>query len=511
MPRGGNLFRNWRWCPTAVAMLGIGGCAVGPTFHRPPLAVPASYRPAGEHVRGEQPAPMSDRQHAAAARGEHGSWWRLLRSPQLNGLVRQALADNHDVAAAQAALSRARELVTVGAAARYPQIGLNAATGRQKYGAEFLGPDVFPPFSFVGAGVGVDYLLDYLGRTRRTIQESRALEQYQRSELEATRLALTGEVVAQFVTAATAREQIRAVRDLLAQDRRNVALVSGAVAAGSEPRLDVLTAQTELAGDETLLPPLYQKLTTARHALAVLLGQAPASWHSPDPALSELTLPRQVPVSLPSRLLQRRPDIRAAEAQLRAATAAVGIATANLYPQITLSGSLSQEALRPQHLFDASSLAWSLIGGLTAPLFEGGKLQAQRRAALDVLHERADLYQQVVIAAFGQVADALDGLRHDAELRAAQARALELSRHRLMLERESYRAGNSGLLPVLDAQRQRARAELGLLGAEERQYLDTIRLLLAAGGRVGPPERSAAVPIAVKSPKESARRPSPGL
>ena len=243
----------------------------------------------------------------------------------------------------------------------------------------------------------------------------------------------------------------------------------------------------------------------------MLLGQAPASWHSPEPVLTELTLPQQVPVSLPSRLLRRRPDIRAAEAQLHAASAAVGIATANLYPQITLSGSLSQEALRPQHLFDASSLAWSLIGGLTAPLFEGGKLQAQRRAALDVLHERADLYQQVVIVAFGQVADALDGLRHDAELRAAQARALELSRRRLTLERESYRAGNSGLLPVLDAQRQRARAELGLLGAEERQYLDTIRLLLAAGGRVGPPDSAVAVPRALKPPKASGRRLSPGL
>ena len=481
---------RWRRCTIGLTALALGGCAVGPTFHRSPLAPQGHYRPPDERVRGEHAAPARYRQHVMPGGGPSGPWWRLFQSPQLDALVRQALADNRDVAAAQAALARSRELVTVGGAARYPQIGFNAGTGREKYGAEFLGPNAFAPFSYVAAGVSVAYQLDYLGRTRRTLEESRALVQYQRSELAATRLVLTGEVASQAVTIATTRAEIRAVRGLLREDRANVKLVRGAVAAGSEPRLDVLTAQTQLASDETLLPPLYQRLTTARHALAVLLGRTPASWRAPDLALKELTLPAGVPVSVPSQLLKRRPDILAAEAQLRAATAALGVATANLYPQINLSGTLSQEALRPAHLFDASSLAWSLIAGVTAPLFDGGTLHAERRAALDVLHERADLYQQVVVSAFGQVADALDALRHDAELRAAQARALELSRHRLTLERASYRAGNSGLLPVLDAQRQRERAQLGLLGATQRQYLDTIRLLLAAGGRVGPAARA---------------------
>ncbi len=485
---------RWRPCAAGLATLALTGCAVGPTFHRPPVALGAHYRPPGELVRGEHPPRAPYRQRVTLGTGPAGRWWRLFRSPQLDALVRQALADNHDVAAARAALARAHELVTVGGAARFPQIGLNAGVGREKYGAEFLGPNAFAPFSYVAAGVSVDYLLDYIGKTRRTLQEARSFEQYQRSEFAATRLVLTGEVVSQVVIVATTRAQIRAVRGLLAQDRANLALVRGAVAAGSEPRLDVLTAQTQLASDETRLPPLYQQLTTAEHALAVLLGRAPASWREPELTLGQMTLPSRVPVSLPSQLLKRRPDIQAAEAQLRAATAAVGVATANLYPQIMLSGTLSQEALRPQHLFDASSLAWSLIGGLTAPLFEGGRLHAERRAALDVLHERADLYQQVVVSAFGQVADALDALRHDAELRAAQARALELSRRRLALERASYRAGSSGLLPVLDAQRQRERAELGLLGAEQHQYLDTIRLLLAAGGRVSAAGR--AVPVA---------------
>lgn len=509
MRRAAGVIRKWRWCMAAPAALALAGCVVGPAFHRPTVPAQAHYRPPVERMHGERAVPARYRQRVTLGVGPSGPWWRLFHSPQLDALVRRALADNYDVAAAQAALARTRELVTVAGASRYPQIGLNAGTGRQKYGAEFLGPHAFAPFSYVAGGISVDYLLDYIGQTRRTIEEVRALEQYQRSKLEATRLTLTGEVAAQVVNIATARAKLRAVRGLLAEDRANVALVRGAVAAGSEPPLDVLTAQTQLASDQTLLPPLHQQLTTARHALSVLLGRAPASWRAPDPTLNQLTLPARVPISVPSGLLERRPDILAAAAELHAASAAVGVATAHLYPRIVLSGSLSQEALRPAHLFDASSLAWSLIAGLTAPLFEGGKLHAERRAALDVLHERADLYQQVVIDAFGQVADALEALRHDAQMRAAQARALELSRRRLKLERDSYRAGNSGLLPVLDAQRQRERAELGLIGAEQRQYLDTIRLLLAAGGRLKPAEPARSARPMLTPPTASAPRPSP--
>ena len=506
MARAAKYVRLGRCLLIAAAAAGLGGCAVGPAFHRPTVPAGEHYRPRGEQVRGEHAAVGAYREHAALGAGASGPWWQLFRSPQLDALVRTALADNHDVAAAQAALQQSREGVTVGAAGRSAHISFNAGAGRQKYGAEFLGPDAFAPFSYIAGGVSVAYQLDYLGEVRRSVEEARAAEQYQRSELAATRLMLSGQVVAEALDIATAHAEIRAVRNLLREDRVNLKLVRASVAAGSVPRLDVLTAQTQLASDATLLPPLYQRLSVARHALAVLLGRTPAAWRRPDLELSEIRLPSQVPVALPSRLLKRRPDILAAEAQLRAATAAVGIATAKLYPQITLSATLSEEALRPQHLFDASSLAWSLISGLTAPLYEGGKLHAERRAALDALHERAELYQQVVISAFGQVADALDALRHDAQLRAAEHRALALSRRRVHLERASYQAGNSGLLPVLDAQRQRERAQLGLLAAEHRQYLDTITLMLAAGGRVTAAGSDAAVTV----PRGSDRRTSPG-
>jgi NodT family efflux transporter outer membrane factor (OMF) lipoprotein len=331
-------------------------------------------------------------------------------------------------------------------------------------------------------GASVRYVLDYDGAIARSIEEQKAIEQYQRSELNAAQLTLTGDVASEVVIIAATRGEIRAAAELLSEDRNNLSLVQTAFANGSVTKLDVLTAQSQLASDQALLPPLYQQLAIARHALAVLLGHTPSEWSQPDLELTDLRLPRQLPVSVPSQLVRRRPDILAAEAQLHAATAAVGVATANLYPQIALTATLGQQALRPEKLFNASSSAWSLIAGLTQPLFDGGTLRAQRRAALDALQASAARYQQVVLDSFGQVADLLDALDHDAQLVAAQAAARDTSDAGLQLARESYQAGNSGVLQVLDAQRLRQRAQLGLLEAQSRQYLDTIQLLLAVGG-----------------------------
>lgn len=474
-----------RACTGAALAVLLGGCTVGPALRRPSVPPLPRYRSSAElpaATRGEPQRAARFHQQVVLGAPQEAPWWTLFHSPELDALMRRALADNHQLAAAQSAVAQARELLAVGASGRYPLLSANASSGRQKYGANFLGPNAFPAFSYVGFGLGVSYRLDYLGVVSRTIEERRALLQYQRSEARATGLILTGEVASQAVEIAATRAEIHAVRGLLAEDRTNLRLVSSALAAGSVPRLDTITARGQLASDQTLLPPLYQRLAVARHALAVLLGAAPAAWSEPDFQLADLTLPGRIPVSVPSELVHRRPDILAAQAQLHAATAAVGIATANLYPRIDLTGSLTEAALRPSELFGPGSLAWSLIGGVTEPLFDGGRLRAQRRAALDVLDLRAQAYQQVVLVAFRQVADALDALRYDGDLVAAQTRARALSRSRLRLEQRSYGAGNSGLLPVLDAQRQLERAELGLVRAERRQYLDTIRLLLASGG-----------------------------
>lgn len=483
-----------RAAPVASALIAaavLGGCTAGPDFHRPPAPDTTAYRPAGESSPVNTAAATAQRRAPAASPYAQRillgtpaapQWWTLFDSPQLDDLMRRAIADNRDLAAAKATLAQARELVAAQTGQLYPQVGLQAGTGRQKYGAEFLGTFAVAPFTYEAVGASVHYLLDYDGLIARSIEEQKALEQYQRSELQAARLTLTGDVASEAVIIAATREQIRAAAELLCEDRNNLSLVRTAFANGSVSKLDVLTAQSQLAGDQTLLPPLYQQLATARHALAVLLGRPPADWSQPDLELTDMRLPRELPVSVPSQLVRRRPDILAAQAQLHAATAAVGVATANLYPQIALTATLGQQALRPAKLFDASSTAWSLIAGLTQPLFDGGTLRAERRAALDALQASAARYQEVVLDSFGQVADLLDALDHDAQLVAAQANARDTSQASLDLARQSYQAGNSGLLQVLDAQRERQRAQLGFLQAQSRQYLDTIQLLLAVGG-----------------------------
>ena len=281
---------------------------------------------------------------------------------------------------------------------------------------------------------------------------------------------------------ASLRAQIDATEAILDQDRENLKLVRLAFDAGSVSRLDIVSAQSQLASDTTLLPPLRQQLGVAQHALAVVLGQPPADAAPPELKLANLKLPQDLPVSLPSELARRRPDILAAEAQLHAATAAVGVAIANLYPHITLTASAGQQATELNHLFDRDSLAWGLTSGLVAPLFDGGTLRAQQRASVDALHASAANYEQAVLVAFGQVADALQALDNGADQLQAQARAQAAASDNLELTRRSYNEGNVGILQVLDAQRLFQQARLGYVRAQAQRYMDTTQLFLALGG-----------------------------
>ncbi len=475
-------------CAAALALsLLLGACSVGPRFSRPSVPQTSAHlAPAEIENRAPEPgsAPVPDRfaQNLVLGGEQSLEWWTEFHSPALDALVSRAIAHNHSLAAAQEAVAQAREAVVSAYAAHYPQLTGNLGAGRQKLGAQFLGPFHIPPFSYVAFGAAASYSIDYLGTVGRQVEQRRARAQYQQAEASLAWLNLTGAVVTQAVAIASARAQIAALTELLAEDRDNLNLVQTAFQNGSVSKLDVLTAQSQLASDETLIAPLRQQLSVARHALAVLLGEAPALWSAPDFDLGELTLPRQVPVSLPSQLVHRRPDILAAEAELSASTQAVGIATANLYPQITLSATGGLEAQQASQLFNASSAAWSLISGLTTPIFDGGRLHAERRAAVDAMHADAERYQPVVLESFGQVADLLDALAHDSQLLAAQANALSTAQNSVDLARESYSAGYSGVLQVIDAQRLRLEAQLGFVRAQAQQFLDTVQLSLALGG-----------------------------
>ena len=339
-----------------------------------------------------------------------------------------------------------------------------------------------PNFNLFQIGPTVSYALDLFGGTRRQIEQAAALAAVQRDTLDAAYLALTGNVVIEAVDVGTIRAQQKAVNDTLDIDRQNLALVRRERQAGTVPDSDVVTAETQLATDETQLPGLDQQLSVARHALAVLLGRAPGDWSPPDFDLAALTLPGQLPVSLPSALVHQRPDIQAAEARLHAASAQIGVATAQLYPSITLSGSVGAAGLDGGHLFDPAGLVWSIAAGLTQPIFDGGTRLAERRAALALFKAAAADYRQTVLQAFGQVADILQALMHDADLLAAQQHALDLASEAVRLQRANYANGGTGILALLDSQRQYQQARLGYVRTEAQRYQDTIQLLVAMGG-----------------------------
>jgi NodT family efflux transporter outer membrane factor (OMF) lipoprotein len=469
----------------ALLFLLLCGCASGPDFVRPAAPQSQQYLPPSETGAAAAATPVSGSGAQRIVLGAQVSprWWSLFGSDALDDAVAQAIDASPTLVAAKNTLAQSQELIAAASGALYPRVDVTGGAGRQKYGKQFLGPLAAPPpFTYFAAGAVVNYTFDFAGGVARSIEERRALFEYERQELRAARLALSGNVVYEGIQIAAARERIRAINELLAEDRRNLQLVQASFDAGNATRVDVLFADSELAADETLLPPASQELAVARHALAVLLGRAPAEWVGPDLDFTQLSLPATLPVSLPSELARQRPDILAAEAQLHAATAQVGVATANLYPHIALTGSAGQQALTMGTLFASSNAVWSLTSGLTAPVFDGGTLRAERRADTDAMQARAASYQDAVLKALRQVADVLSAIDHDALLLAAESHALDTAQKSLNLTRESYRAGNVGVLQVVDAERLYQRARLEYVRVETQRYVDTAQLYLALGG-----------------------------
>jgi NodT family efflux transporter outer membrane factor (OMF) lipoprotein len=466
----------------------VSGCTVGPNFRPPDAPATTRYTAPGESsARAADAGTAAPRQTVVLGAKVTSDWWTLFRSPDLDRLVKQSIANSPTLDAAKARLAAAREAVTATTGALYPQVGFSASATREKVSAAAFGlhPDAVPlppNFNLFQIGPTVSYALDLFGGTRRQIEQAAALADVQHDALDAAYLTLTGNAVIEAVDLATIRAQQKAVNDTLDIDRQNLALVQRERQAGSVPDSDVVTAESQLATDETQLPGLDQQLSVARHALAVLLGRAPGDWSPPDFDLAALTLPGQLPVSLPSELVHQRPDIQAVEARLHAASAQIGVATAQLYPSITLSGSVGAAGLDGGHLFDPAGLVWSVAAGLTQPIFDGGTRLAQRRAALALFKAAAADYRQTVLQAFGQVADILQALTHDADLLAAQQHALDLASEAVRLQRINYANGGTGILALLDAQRQYQQARLGYVRAEAQRYQGTIQLLVAMGG-----------------------------
>jgi len=456
------------------------GCAVGPDFVRPAAPTVGSYTAtptAGTLAPGGDEA----EQRIVIREAISAEWWELFRSPPLTEAVRLALAGNQTLAAAEATLAEAQDALAQARAAFYPQVAFAGSVTRQQRNSSPSRGGSSSVFDLYSLGPTVSYAPDVFGGTRRHVEQEAALAESQGEQLAAAYLALTGNVVSQAINIAGTRLEIAATEEIVADDEKNLALVRTKLDAGKAAETDVLTAETQLANDRAQLPPLRQQLSAARHAFSVLIGRFPAEWSPPDFDLADLTLPGDLPLTLPSELVHQRPDILTAEA-LHAASAAIGVATAQMYPSITLSASVGQEALTAGTLFTGSSTIWNLASGLTAPVFEGGALAAQRRAAIHAYGVSLATYRQTVLQAFAQVADVLQALSHDADLVADQRHALDVAERSRALQRLSYGEGKTDLLRLLDAERLYQQARLGYARAEAQRFEDTTQLFVAMGG-----------------------------
>jgi NodT family efflux transporter outer membrane factor (OMF) lipoprotein len=466
----------------AGVVLLLAACKQGPDLFSPAAPEEKAYTTPDDPVPPDAPGVKTkSAQRVALGAKVQDDWWTLFHSPPLEKIMRDAFRDSPPLAQARATLAQGRELVIAAYGGLLPQVDLAAQGGGQAVNVEISGVNR-PPVSVGILGVGpiVSYNLDVFGGIRRGIEAQSALADVSDYELAAAYLALSGNVTTQAITIAGLRAQIKTVQDILANDEQNLNLVKTAQAGGTATMVDVTTAQTQLENDRTLLPPLRQQLSLARDALAVYVGKTPADWSPPDFDLVALAVPAVVPVSLPSALVRQRPDILAAEAQLHVAAAQLGVATANLYPKFNLTAGFAQTSTDITN-FAGPFEAWSALANMSAPIFHGGTLTAQQRAAKDALDASWAGYRQTVIAAFGQVADQLQALAHDDEAVKSQLAAVAVADQAVKLARLSYAAGNSTLFQLLDPQRQREQAQLGLVRAQTQRLIDTAQLMVALG------------------------------
>jgi NodT family efflux transporter outer membrane factor (OMF) lipoprotein len=473
--------RRRRVAVPLVALTCLASCTVGPDWVRPDDPAIRAYIEA-------QTIPTAAGDAVALQRFALGEkiredWWELFHAPRLSETLQQAIAGNLTVAAARANLAQARELVAQAGGARWPQIGLNSNATRSGSNYASSGFDqTGRTGNLYTIGPSATYALDLFGGIERQIERQGAVADLQAEQLNAAYLTLTGSVVQQAVQIAGIRAQIKANEQIIAVDQKNFDSVTTLLDVHAATRIELASAESQLATDRTLLPPLHQQLSVARHALAVLVGKAPAEWTPPDFELEDFALPDVLPVSLPSALVHQRPDILAAEAQVHSASAGIGVATAQLYPNITLSAGLAQQALMAANLMSSVGTIWNIAGNLTAPLFNGGSLRAQKRGAEDTYDGALLTYRQTVLQAFGQVADALDALQHDAELLEYEERALTATQASVLLTRTSFAAGQARFIEVLDAERLYQRALLGHARAAAQRFVDTSQLFVTMGG-----------------------------
>lgn len=477
--------RGFRRIAAALVTASLAGCAVGPDFKVP-------FPPAQQ---GYTPEPLKPTTTSAATAGGAaqrfvrdldlpGQWWTLFHSKALNSIVERALANNQDLVAAQAALRVARENVRAQQGLLFPQVDAAASAfrGLPPIGGPLDNTEVAPTFNLFTTTLNVSYSPDVFGGTRRSIEQLAAQADQQRFVLEATYLTLTSNLAGAAVQEASLRGQIAATEKIIKIESDVLDLLRRQRTAGQIAESDVVAQESVLAQVEQTLPPLQKQLAQQRNLLAALAGGFPSGHLAEHFELAALRLPRDLPLSLPAKLVEQRPDIRAAEENLHAASAAIGIAIANRLPNITLTGTAGSTANTVAQLFSSGTEFWEITGAVAQPIFHGGTLFHREVAAKAAFEQAKAQYRSTVITACQSVADALRAIQSDAVAlqkavasERAAGRSLEITRKRMEL-------GDITFVGLLLAQQIYQQALLSLVQAQATRYADTVALFQALGG-----------------------------
>ena len=467
------------------ALLLMAGCAVGPWFKKP----------AAPDVSGYTPAPISttsstsnvaggEAQHLVEGHDIPGEWWTLFHSQPLNDLIERSLKANPNIKSAQAALGVARENMLAQRGAYYPSVTGGFSATRAKSSAD-LSPVTNTSaldYSLYTPEVSVSFVPDVFGLNRRTVESLQAQEQQARFALAATHITLSANVATGAIQEASLRGQIDATRELIDINTKMLEILRQQYARGYADELDVAAQESQLAQVAATLPPLLKQLAQQRDLLAVLAGGFPNQDLPENFELSSLQLPQELPLSLPSQLVEQRPDVRQAEENLHSACAQIGIARANRLPSFALTADAGSMAVVLGRLFSGGNGFWDVTAGVTQPIFDGGTLMHRERAARAAYTEADEQYHSTVLTAFQNVADTLNALEQDADALKAAAAAKDAAGVTLKVTKKQLDAGYANYLTLLSAEQAYQQALINLVQAQSNRYADTAALFQALGG-----------------------------
>jgi NodT family efflux transporter outer membrane factor (OMF) lipoprotein len=462
----------------------IAGCTSGPDYKQPDKPKEQGYTPETLDLQTTS-APGAEggvAQAFAQGRDIPGDWWTLFRSEELSALVNEALRANPDLDAAQASLRQANETFYAQQAGLFPTLSANGSAQQTKAtGATFGQAQTFT-FGVTSASLNVAYSPDIFGGVRRQVEAQAAQVEVQRFALEATYLTLSSNVVVAAVNLASLRGQIAVTEQVIRLETDAINLVQTQFRLGGASQADVLQQQANLRATEATLPPLQKQLAIQRNQLMTLLGRPPTENAGQGLQLASLHLPEELPLSLPSQLVEQRPDVRSAEAQLRVASANIGVAVAAQLPQFNITSSVGYASAGLASLFVPGAQVWSLGLSIAQTLFDAGKLDHQKKAAIAAYDAAAAQYRSIVLTAFQDVANALRSVQADAEgLRTAVA-SEETAAASLNLVQQQYQLGAVNYLNLLTAQQTYQTAVINRVKAQAVRYSDTAALFQALGG-----------------------------